>query len=361
MDINARINWRPGMELTTQTFLDLDENLDFRQQTAIRAATEMIVNPEGDYLKELPSHIRSWEDVLQYWPNQVYIGNKTPDELAAIPQPFYQTPCDVTERYGHFGQMMPQQEFLLLMQASDVFPVVRFTVKDGTFSIDNDFIPPCLLLASDKRFEDYRNRYADLLRQIGEHPNLKEGEGKQAMLRYMFRMRSQTLQGQGHEFLKLTQEVAQAVDYFIMRPNTDQTVNIPVPIQQDPSHWLKWLEDYLTGAVALADGVTLEDDSIDYEALLAQAKRELHEQLHPELYELLMERLKRELREELYNDLSQELRKYMDEVMKPALAQSLSQQLHQQLYEKLYTELFEHLFNALYVTMPEEKEYLPQI
>ena len=26
------------MELTTQTFLDMDENLDFRQQTAIRAA-----------------------------------------------------------------------------------------------------------------------------------------------------------------------------------------------------------------------------------------------------------------------------------------------------------------------------------
>ncbi len=86
--------------------------------------TEMIVNPDGDYLKELPSHIRSWEDVLQYWPNQVYIGNKTPDELAAIPQPFYQTPCDVTERYGHFGQMMPQEEFLFLMQASDVFDLV---------------------------------------------------------------------------------------------------------------------------------------------------------------------------------------------------------------------------------------------
>jgi hypothetical protein len=38
MDINARINWKPGMELTTQTFLDMDENLDFRQQMAIRAA-----------------------------------------------------------------------------------------------------------------------------------------------------------------------------------------------------------------------------------------------------------------------------------------------------------------------------------
>lgn len=40
---------------------------------------ERIVNPEGEYLKELPKHLRSWEQVLSYWPNQVYIGNKTPD------------------------------------------------------------------------------------------------------------------------------------------------------------------------------------------------------------------------------------------------------------------------------------------
>ena len=86
--------------------------------------TEMVVNPNSEYLKELPNHLRSWEDVLAYWPNQVYIGNKTPAELTEIPQHFYLAPCDVTERYGHFGQMMPQQEFLLLMQASDVFDLV---------------------------------------------------------------------------------------------------------------------------------------------------------------------------------------------------------------------------------------------
>ena len=28
----------PGMEITTQTFLNMDENLDFRQQMALRAA-----------------------------------------------------------------------------------------------------------------------------------------------------------------------------------------------------------------------------------------------------------------------------------------------------------------------------------
>ena len=38
MNINARIDWRPGMELSAQTFLDMDANLDFRQQMAIRAA-----------------------------------------------------------------------------------------------------------------------------------------------------------------------------------------------------------------------------------------------------------------------------------------------------------------------------------
>ena len=48
-------------------------------------------------------------------------------------------------------------------------------------------------------------------------------------------------------------------------------------------------------------------------------------------------------------------------MMKPSLAGILSRELHQKLYEELYTELFEHLFNALYVTMPEEEEYLPQI
>ena len=33
--------------------------------------TEMIVNPESEYLKELPSHLRSFEDAVNYMPNQV--------------------------------------------------------------------------------------------------------------------------------------------------------------------------------------------------------------------------------------------------------------------------------------------------
>lgn len=87
--------------------------------------TERIVNPDSEYLKELPNHLRDWNTVLGYWPNQVYIGNKTPDDLAEIPQPWTDKTCDVTDRYGKYGQMMPQEEFLLLMQAVDVFSLVK--------------------------------------------------------------------------------------------------------------------------------------------------------------------------------------------------------------------------------------------
>ena len=38
MDINARINWMPGMELTAETFKEIFEKWDFRQRLAIRAA-----------------------------------------------------------------------------------------------------------------------------------------------------------------------------------------------------------------------------------------------------------------------------------------------------------------------------------
>ena len=87
--------------------------------------TERIVNPESEYLKELPGHIRSFEDVLSYWPNQVYIGNKAPEDLAAVEQPFCDKTCPVSDRFGPFGQIMPQEEFLLLMQACDVFDLVK--------------------------------------------------------------------------------------------------------------------------------------------------------------------------------------------------------------------------------------------
>ena len=93
--------------------------------------TERIVNPDSEYLKQLPNHLRDWNTVLAYWPNQVYIGNKTPGDLAAVPQPWYDKSCEINDRFGPFGQMMPQEEFILMMQACDVFDLVK---------LDKDFV-----------------------------------------------------------------------------------------------------------------------------------------------------------------------------------------------------------------------------
>ncbi|WP_334105315.1 glycine/sarcosine/betaine reductase complex component C subunit beta [Muricomes intestini] len=87
--------------------------------------TERIVNPESEYLKEVPQHLRSYEEAVSYWPNQTYIGNVHPDELAEVEFPWYDKKKEDAKRYGKYGEIMPEEEFLFLVQASDMFEVVK--------------------------------------------------------------------------------------------------------------------------------------------------------------------------------------------------------------------------------------------
>lgn len=86
--------------------------------------TEMVVNPDSDYLKELPGHLRSYEDCLSYIPNQAYIGNVTNDQLREVEFPYYDKKASEPLREGPFGEIMPQDEFYGLMQVCDVFDLV---------------------------------------------------------------------------------------------------------------------------------------------------------------------------------------------------------------------------------------------
>ena len=56
-------------------------------------ATERIVNPGSNYLKLLREHLRTFDKAVAYWPHQVYIGNKTPEELAEEPLPWFTKAC----------------------------------------------------------------------------------------------------------------------------------------------------------------------------------------------------------------------------------------------------------------------------
>lgn len=85
---------------------------------------ERETNPDSEYLKKLPEHIRSFEDVVSYPVNQTYIGNMDPASLAAMERPWYQKKLEGASRFGKFGEIMPQDEFYGMMKVSDAFDLV---------------------------------------------------------------------------------------------------------------------------------------------------------------------------------------------------------------------------------------------
>ena len=400
MDINARINWMPGMELTAETFSGMAEQWDFSQRLAIRAALGsncMGLVPgapfscSGTFVKNrfeiagfqcmalLPSGriVHADEDVQvpipmlfgdRYYLTVGFSNDQAEFEKKGVPF--------VRPRYTYAIHTMEEVE------ADDLFPLVRFRSVDGTFTIDPDYMPPCLLLTENKSFKTYIDRYAELMNVLATHANFEDGEGKRAMLRYVFMLRGYRLQNTMHDFILMTQEMAQAIDYYIVKPNREEVIEVPVPKQIDIQEWLKWLEDYMTGAAVILDGVVLEDNTIDYDMLLAQAKKELYDQLHPELIQKLLADMKEELQQEMRQHAEQ-MATYINETVKTEILNQLNAEMNDQrtklnemltekfsemgkqltdsLYEKLYFDLFENLFNALYVPEPEDEKYVPMI
>ena len=62
---------------------------DMIEQNGSTCSIERVTHPESEFLAEVGKHIRSYEEVVNYLPNQVYIGNKTPEELKSYPMPGY--------------------------------------------------------------------------------------------------------------------------------------------------------------------------------------------------------------------------------------------------------------------------------
>ena len=377
MDIDARINWAPGMELSAQTFRELDRNLDFRQQVAVRAALG------GNRLGLLPGapfsckgvFVKNTYEIERFQCLAVLPSGRllSADEKATLTIPmlfgeeYYLTVSYGTEEHGFEREEVPYVALrksyaihpLEELDKEDLLPVARFRTQNGVFSVDPDYIPPCLLLDADSRFREYASAYIEKLQALAGHASMEEGEGKRAILRYLFLLKGYNWDGGVREFIQLTQELAQAIDYYIVTPHTDSPIEVPVPTQYDVQKWLKWLQGYLAGAVSIMDTVVLEDNSIDYEALLAQAKKELYERLNPELREALLLQIKEELRTELREQLSTSLLSFIDGEVKPRLHDTLSSELDPSLHERLYTELYEALYNALYVPEQEEAEFYP--
>ena len=138
--------------------------------------TEKITNPDSEFLKTIESKIRTYEEVVNYAPNQVYIGNMKPEALRDIPEPWCNTPIEGT-REGKYGSIVPQDEFIAMLKVSDAFDLV-FLNKEFTAYIKEVMAKNPLYNADDLASLKDGADQADIDKHLADHAEPLINEGK---------------------------------------------------------------------------------------------------------------------------------------------------------------------------------------
>lgn len=96
-------------------------------------------------MHQIERSLRSFEEVVAYLPNQVYIGNLDPGILSDIARPWWQTSSPNASRFSKYGEIMPEIEFYGLLKLADQFNLVylsRDLVENTKRALGNH--PLCL-------------------------------------------------------------------------------------------------------------------------------------------------------------------------------------------------------------------------
>jgi hypothetical protein len=81
---------------------------------------------EGPTLEaRLRARLRDYTAAVAYAPNQVFIGNLSPQALAGLPQPWWQHLLDEAPRVGRYGEIVPEAEWWGLLKLADAFDLVH--------------------------------------------------------------------------------------------------------------------------------------------------------------------------------------------------------------------------------------------
>jgi len=90
------------------------------------APQEEIKEKEEAALDSMNSYLRKYNEVVDYLPNQVYIGNLEPEQMGNYKGFWWDKRNLLTKsnRYGTFGGIMPQDEFFALLKIVDVFDLI---------------------------------------------------------------------------------------------------------------------------------------------------------------------------------------------------------------------------------------------
>lgn len=74
-------------------------------------------------LEDIGSHLRSFQEAVNYPPNLAYLGGIYPDDLKHIPRPWFKHDGSYSRRQP-LGEIMPEEEFYGLLRICDAFDLV---------------------------------------------------------------------------------------------------------------------------------------------------------------------------------------------------------------------------------------------
>lgn len=128
---------------------------------------ERQTNPDSEYLQNLKNCLRPFNEVVAYPPNQAYVGNITPEQLSEIARPWLNNTIEGANRFGKFGEIMPQDEFYGLMKISDVFDLVVLEEGFANEIREKLSVHPLLKAKAEKVIGDNFEKVEDLVSNVG--------------------------------------------------------------------------------------------------------------------------------------------------------------------------------------------------
>lgn len=378
MDINSRINWKPGMEITAEALKALSKESDARDLALLRSAfgSRVGILPNEHFKCEGAFVRKSFEfevdgcTALLPSGRMIDVEDRSSIQIGDLSDGLHYLTVGIGQEVVEFERdtvPMSRPEYVYQIRSfselgkCDELPLMRFSVKDGEISLDREYIVPCMQMVSDPRFAVACESLRGKMEAVSGHKNLSSGDMKRAMLQNMLLLKSLRPEIRVDEFILLTAEIANSVKYYVLDPNTEEHEEIPESSLYDVQLWLKWLDDYLGRAAVVLDGVEVKDSTIDVDALREQLRKELYETLQPELTQSVQEKMEA-LREEMQAQISEALQDFISGEFRRKLHDDLGVELNTELEQKLFSSLYQSLYDALFVPPKvEEDVYTPLI
>ena len=96
-----------------------------------------IASSKEPLLPVIEEHLRPFKEAVEYPPNQVFIGNLHPDRLNGIEQPWYKHPLEGASRFGAYGEIVPEEEFIGLLKYADDFDLIWLEKDAAPFFLES--------------------------------------------------------------------------------------------------------------------------------------------------------------------------------------------------------------------------------